>query len=354
MKSGHFCCISTIMGLFFYLLLTQTNIIYAKSIDIVEQGQYWGSQEESLDTMKTMAKHDAWRRAIERAAVLVQSFSVMQASKIDIDTIRTLSEGLVYVQEAPKYHMEKKGNGTLVTAKVHVVVEADEEILQERLQDRQALAESKHKYKEIEEKYARIHRNIQALQAKIKQYGPSAVDLTSLKENEQDLRLNDLLNESERYLQQKKMTEAEKILDQAVSQFPNASATYSARARCHMMNAIITKDIFELESTTILADANKALELNHSNIEAYHAKITYYVLQKRLEDAMETVQKCLNNDPKDAQAYMYRSIIYKDLKDYDKALQDLNLAIQLNPDLGDFTEIQNLKHSILKKNPLKK
>ena len=134
------------------------------------------------------------------------------------------------------------------------------------------------------------------------------------------------------------MTEAGKIYDQAVSQFPNASDAYSARARCSIVNAILTKDVFELESTTILADASKALELNPSNTEAYYVKITYYLLQERLDDAMETVQKCLNHDPKDAFAYMYRSIIYKKLKNYNKALRDSNLAVQLNPALAAIAE----------------
>jgi tetratricopeptide (TPR) repeat protein len=80
-----------------------------------------------------------------------------------------------------------------------------------------------------------------------------------------------------------------------------------------------------------IEDCNKALELNTSLEEAYGNRSIAYWYLKHKEQAHIDLDKVISlTGGTDAKAYHNKAIYYKDDRDYPKALEYFNLAIQLD------------------------
>ena len=61
-----------------------------------------------------------------------------------------------------------------------------------------------------------------------------------------------------------------------------------------------------------------------------------YGVQNKLDSSILWLSKAIKKDPKNGDAYSVRASTYKALKDYDKAMADINLAIKMYPAVRDF------------------
>ena len=104
---------------------------------------------------------------------------------------------------------------------------------------------------------------------------------------------------------------------------PNYVAAYEARAKLY-------RDAKEYDLA--LKDVDAALE-NTRSPTAYQQYLRGIILQDRGNDeaALEAFSKAIEIDPNYSFAYGSRSLIYKNLKKYDLALQDINAAVEYSP-----------------------
>jgi tetratricopeptide (TPR) repeat protein/S1-C subfamily serine protease len=70
----------------------------------------------------------------------------------------------------------------------------------------------------------------------------------------------------------------------------------------------------------------------HPTLYGYQARATVYQKLKQYDKALADLNKVIALQPDDAQSYYNRGVLYRDLKEYDKALADLNKVIALQPD----------------------
>jgi tetratricopeptide (TPR) repeat protein len=83
-----------------------------------------------------------------------------------------------------------------------------------------------------------------------------------------------------------------------------------------------------------IADANKAIQLNPKNSEAYARRGACYVGKGEHERAVADINKAIDIDPRNFRAYSNRAGLFLVGRDYERAIADANKAIEINPKLA--------------------
>lgn len=73
-----------------------------------------------------------------------------------------------------------------------------------------------------------------------------------------------------------------------------------------------------------------------------------YYQDKQYDKAIEKMNKAIELDPQDYYTYYYRGICYLELKDYQKAISDFDKAIELNPNYSDAYGARGLSYTFVK------
>lgn len=91
----------------------------------------------------------------------------------------------------------------------------------------------------------------------------------------------------------------------------------------------VEKSTITRNSNAVVSDADKAQAVVYTN----QALINYEKYE--YDKAIETLGKAINLDPNNAQAYYWRGNSYYGLKDYYKAIENLSVAIEIKPDYAE-------------------
>ena len=329
MNGFYRCRIFTIAIMMIVVFLSGINCGQAAPIQVNAWGQAWGSSAESLEAVKGRAKREAWRHAVEQAAVMVQSVTQVKNMQLEQDDIQTLADGMVYAQHEPVYSMRNEDGGTIVEAQVQVMVDVTEARVQEMLLNRQRFEEAKLSYRKIKQDYERILLQIRDLRERTKVKGGqlSSQEAKAVLNSEQQLALNDLLHEGERYIQQGDIERAKEVFDTVVAKFPNAAQGYTGRARCKSI--ISFRQNKPIDWDDVLADFNRAMALDPQDIMSYVGKTNCYIAQERPADALAASKKVMELAPGSFNAFFCRALAYTAMHDYRRALQDYNAALQI-------------------------
>jgi len=81
----------------------------------------------------------------------------------------------------------------------------------------------------------------------------------------------------------------------------------------------------------VIAEFTKAAELDPKDAQAYHNRGVVYDELNRYDDAIADFTRALQLDPKYARAYYNRGVVYGKLNRYDDAIADYTRALQLDP-----------------------
>jgi tetratricopeptide (TPR) repeat protein len=116
---------------------------------------------------------------------------------------------------------------------------------------------------------------------------------------------------------------AEKSVEQAIPLLADepdqASTAYLVRAG------------LQQEPENVLADLNKALELNPRNLDAWRVRGVYYLTQGDFDKALQDLNELLTRNPDDLLAHQAIAQTLRQTKQYDEALKHLDHIIAANP-----------------------
>lgn len=85
-----------------------------------------------------------------------------------------------------------------------------------------------------------------------------------------------------------------------------------------------------------IAFANKAIELNNQNEEAYFSRGYLNYLSEKYEDALVDMNKSIEIDPKQADVYYHRGLNYEKLGNSEKKIDDWNIASIMGHSIAKF------------------
>ena len=74
----------------------------------------------------------------------------------------------------------------------------------------------------------------------------------------------------------------------------------------------------------------------HENYAALNARAYAYIRNAKLQQAIPDINKAIQIQPNEPDAYQTRGILYLEQKKYNLALEDLNKAIKLKPNAEAF------------------
>ncbi|MCY3740490.1 MAG: tetratricopeptide repeat protein [Candidatus Poribacteria bacterium] len=84
-----------------------------------------------------------------------------------------------------------------------------------------------------------------------------------------------------------------------------------------------------------IAAYSRAIELNPKLAEVYNNRGIVYAEKGELDCAIDDYEKAIELDPKFAEAYSNRGATYSEKSEFDRAIADCNKAIELNPKLAN-------------------
>ena len=110
-------------------------------------------------------------------------------------------------------------------------------------------------------------------------------------------------------------------------------------------NLAVAAEELRLDSREIETYYDKALQYSR-NDDSIHARYGHYLRSLgRFDEALEQYKLASEIDPTDDDYYYYMALIYFRKNEIDKSIQNVNLALELSPDLSQ----TNLRSSVLKR-----
>jgi tetratricopeptide (TPR) repeat protein len=100
-----------------------------------------------------------------------------------------------------------------------------------------------------------------------------------------------------------------------------------------------------------VADLNKSLAINGGNIEALSNRGAIWGQKGKLDSALIDLDKAIELDPRYSNAYSNRALVYYSLKEYEKVIQDVNSFMRIvNEQNADMINLRALANLNLNKN----
>jgi len=130
-------------------------------------------------------------------------------------------------------------------------------------------------------------------------------------------------------------------LDRAIQLDPNSTKAYQMRSavRRQMGDEQGAKEDYlkanALIAAPILARANQALQQNPKDANAYLERAHANMMLQDYESAIADLDRAIQQNPKDANAYLERASVNMELQDYESAIADASEAIELKPNFAE-------------------
>ena len=124
------------------------------------------------------------------------------------------------------------------------------------------------------------------------------------------------------YAQDRRYSDAIRVLTKAISQDVSYAPAYSNRGLTHALHGNFSEAV---------ADFNRAEQINDSSPTLYNHKATAYLARNQFEETVQSLNRAIQLDPKYADAYYKRGRAWFWLKNLDLAQSDFDKAINLDP-----------------------
>ena len=121
-------------------------------------------------------------------------------------------------------------------------------------------------------------------------------------------------------------------LKEAIEDYTGSIALYPKYHRTYFCRGMAFIQLGQIEQA--LEDMNKAINIKDDAI-VYYNRSCIYLLKGSIENALNDTNRAIELDKDNPLYYRNRALIFYRLKVYDKALKDLDKALQINPDFLD-------------------
>ena len=315
--------------------------------------------DENLSVAKERAKLQALQNASEKACIFVESVSEVHQGQLIQDEIRTISSNVLRVQGEPKYTTEIIGED-VVRFHCHVTAVVDDaNVLDELQRDKKSLDEAVRRNKELEEEFARIRLENEALKAKY----AAAVTETEKQELRVQAKKNDALFQAALCIKtgnqmesQKKHSQAIELYQKALSFYPQLDVAYENLGIVYLelnehekavesfrqaiaINPQLAQaymglgEAYEYTGETRMAIENyqKALAINPQLHEIYNHLGSCYGRLDRFQESVDAFTEAIRWYPENFMVYVNRGLTYEAMHRYKEAKQDFAKAFALQP-----------------------
>lgn len=105
--------------------------------------------------------------------------------------------------------------------------------------------------------------------------------------------------------------------------------------KSQQLNLLACVDVENLRPKDALTRLNKAIELDPHNCDAYVNRASVFKELNRVQEAIDDLDVAIKEKPNDAQAYNNRGVIFVEINQRENAEKDLRQAIKLDPKMAD-------------------
>jgi len=304
--------------LFMVLFIIVPAICFAEVKEIIADGTYIMGDGETPVVAEERALLQAKRAAVEEAGVYIESYSQVQNLRLTKDEISIIASGIVETVVLEKQRLIADG-GIKFWVKVKCTVNTDS--VASKLHNSSTMES----LRKIQEDYAQAMQQIDELKKKLAQAQNEASKkeiLSQISNNDQKFTAIEWFEKATEYSQAGNIDKAIEAYSKAIEINPNYSYAYCDRG---VMYQQLGKNDLAID------DYNKAILVDDKNIYAYYNRASQYSDKQK---AMEEYNKVISINPNFAEAYVQRGIIYFNQKKYSLALDELNKALILNPDIN--------------------
>ncbi len=257
-------------------------------------GEYLMSDFDTPEIAEEIAVDFARQNAAEQAGIYLKSYSRAEKSELLEDEVKTVASDKIEITEKNISRQILDGGGILLRADIKAVVdtsELDNFLAQEKQTRQQAIQ----RYQDLQALNVKIKSDIDALQNKILKLKDETKDDNFLVEQE---RIN------REFLSKQKLIEINFVLD------------------------------YRKSNEKLI---NEAINLNPKNGSAYILRAKNFPVGYSYSEVVKNYSVALILEPQNSEYYSQRGDFYKILpKDYERALEDYNRAINLNENSSRF------------------
>ncbi len=297
------------------LSLVMIQYVYATEVTYIKEYTYQAGEDDSKLRSRTIALEQIKRLLLEELGTYLTSHTVVKDSELTQDEIVTYTSGSV----ATIIITEKwDGQNYYMQAKLSADPDKVAQAVNNAKEDKEESAEAE----DLRKKYEESMRTIERLK---KEAANGKLDNKSKEEYKtavNELQINQLIEDGNLLLKQKKYDDALETFIQAITLFPKNTRVYLGRALAY-------KNLKKYDRA--VNDFNKSIELDPKNYLAYYNRGRTFNLQKLYDDAITDFNKAIELNPKKAGPYFTRGNALLHKKDYDKALADYNTSTSLAP-----------------------
>ena len=291
-------------------------------------GEYVMSDFETPDIAKQRAKARAEQSCVEQAGVYVKSYTRMVNAIVTEDEVEAIANNIINVIDE-RYMLTpvtESGGSFLVMVTIKVTVDSERvnswlerdyaknaELVEENKRLKDEMAKQETEIAELREKLIVANNEAEKKQLKSEVINADRKFLATQK-----------LKQGWRFFGNYKYEDAIIALSRAIELDDKNGDAYNNRACVYSMQG---------EYQHAIDDFNKAIGLiDREKINVLYSNLAYlYFLQNRNEQAMIYVNKSIDCEPRYANAYAVRGVIYAYQGEYGKAMIDCNKAIDINP-----------------------
>lgn len=312
------------------IFLCSSTVLAAEKL-IEASGEYIMDSrlDETFASATARAREDAKRAAVEQAGTYLQSYSKMIDLHLDTDEVQSVAASFLKIQDETS-KVDTMGNNLIkftVTIKA-LVAEPNEADLKALMQNRQALDDMTRKYKELQEKYDALNRDLDKYRNEFDSANDTRKDEIKREialNNEKFSAVDELARGNELAVKGDKARALE-AYDSAIKFDPQLAEAYNNRG-------IVRYELGQFSEA--IEDYSAAIKLKSNYTDALNNRGNAYLALEQYQNAERDLQAAVKLNDNSAAIHNNLGSAYLSQKKFDAALGEYTKALQINPNFAN-------------------
>lgn len=294
--------------------------------EIVSEGTYNMGDGETPSVAESRALLQAKRTALEQAGTYVESYSKVKNFQLTEDEIKVLASGTIEVTILDKKRTIV-GDGFRFWVKIKAMVNPDKmEEMARKVKEKSVIED----YKMIQREYEKNQKEMEELKKELAlAKGDTAKKNveTRIAGEEKRFQANEWFEKGLRHTVGNEEDRGIEEYTNAIALNPDYAEAYNNRGIAYYNRGLDTGDHRQFEQA--VKDFRKVVVLKPGSYSAYFAQGVIYLYQKEYDKAIGELNKAIAIDPDEDVAYVGRGFIYtqEKTKDVSKAVADFSKVI---------------------------
>lgn len=309
----------------FFLL---PSSVVAEVKEIVAEGTYNMGDGETPSVAENRALLNAKRVALEQAGTYVESYSRVKNFTLTEDEVRVLASGMMEIVILDKQRTVV-GDGFHFWVKIQAKVNPDKiEEMAKNIKYRSVIED----YKKIQREYEKNQQEMIVLKeqlAKAKEGSEKQKVETKITDEERLFQANEWFEKGYRNTVNNETGKAIEDYSKAISLNPEYAEAYNNRGIAYYNSGVHSGNQRHLERA--MQDFGKVIALKPNSYSAHFAQGAIYIQKEQYDKAIEEMNKAIFMNPEEGVAYVGRGFIYLKMKpaQIDKAVADFDKVIAM-------------------------